>query len=78
MREGFEGRPPSLYVNFSALPASGLLHIFQVPLDLENLFPVESAGSRRASDIALSIPSHYGRLIETESISLLRFLRALN
>ena len=75
---GYDGLSPYLYVNFSRIPASGIIHILQIPMDLESLFRVDTLGSRRAEEIVLSIPEDYGRLIETEEISLRQFLEALD
>ncbi|GMQ82912.1 MAG: hypothetical protein BMS9Abin05_2379 [Rhodothermia bacterium] len=78
IRRGSDGAAPSLYINFSKTPASGIVQILQLSLDLENLFRVDTLGTRDAAEIVLSIPERYGRLIETEEISLLQFLDSLN
>ncbi len=70
IRSGTSGSAPSLFVYFSPVPPSGFMHITQLDVDFDTLYAIDAIGNRNPAELALSIPEQYGRLIESEDISL--------
>jgi len=77
VRSTTSGVKPSLYVIYNRAPASAILQILQHPMDLDNLFRVDSPGAGSAAEMVLSIPERVGRLIETEEMPLHGFAQTL-
>lgn len=77
VRNGTDGSTPSLFVYFSQVPSSAFMHIAQLDIDIDTLYVIDGAGNRNPTELVLSIPEHYGRLIESEGLSLWKVLQGL-
>lgn len=64
------GNPPLLYVNFSKLPSSGMAHILQVDLDLEDVFRTDLTRGRDAADIRSGMDASIIRLVDDDRLTL--------
>ena len=53
------------------------MHISQLDIDFDTLYAIDGIGNRDPAELVLSIPEHYGRLIESEGLSLWKVLQGL-
>lgn len=68
---------PSLLLYFQTPTPDAFVHLLPVEFDSDNICELDRAGEESAAQVALSIPSKYGALLESDQLNLWEFLRKL-